>query len=685
MTTATPGTAHRWGWGVAVASLLCQVAVLGLVLANAERLPDRFTAELSIHAVNVLVAVFPALGAVILRRHPRHPIGWILVGLGAEVVVDAAARCYAIVGLYLRPEGLPGVDHAAWFAEWNWFPSVMVLLFFVPLLFPDGRPAGPRWRRVAWVGGVWLTLASIGYALYPSDPVDFPEADRVVAVPAAVVLAVLMPLAPVAIGVALASVVVRRRRANGDEREQLRWLLYALGVVGAGWAVGMIVGVLGLGEWGVLGAVFMLFPVFLVPVAITIAIVKYRLYDIDVLINRTLVYGGLTASVLAAYGVVVLAVSSTTPAELEWRWSVLVVAAVAIAAYPLREWMQKVVNRFMYGDRDDPARAMSRLNRRVADSLAPAGLLPAVTETVGEALRLPYVAVRLAGAADAPAATYGSPRGEARGFDLVHQGESVGTLLVGQRSESEQLSAADVRVLEDVARQVAGVAHAVRLAEDLQRSREQLVLAREEERRRLRRDLHDGVGSALAGLALQAGNARTALPRDPDAALARVTGLESGIREVVADIRRIVDDLRPPALDELGLGGALRERADALLPGRVTVTASLDGARLPAAVEVAAYRIGTEAIANAARHSGARRVTVTLAVEGAPAMLRMDVSDDGVGPPTGSRGAGVGLGSMRERAEELGGSCEIAAGRRSGTRVRAVLPLAGNDETGAGP
>jgi signal transduction histidine kinase len=685
MATAASHRAHWWAWGVAAAALASQLAVLGLVVGNADALPERFSEQLSIHVTNLNVAVFPALGAVILRRHPRHPIGWILVGFGVEALVDAVARCYAIAGLYLRPGGLPGDDHAAWFAEWNWFPAVMVLLFFVPLLFPDGRLPGPRWRPVAVIGGAWLALATVGYALYPSDPVDFPEADRVVGVPAAIALAVLMPLAPIAIFVALASVFVRRRRATSDEREQLRWLLYALGVVAVGWAVGFVVGSLGLGEWGVVGAVFMLFPVFLVPVAITVAIVKYRLYDIDLLINRSLVYGGLTAAVLAAYGLVVLVVSSTTPAELEWRWSVLVVAAVAIAAYPLREWMQGVVNRLMYGDRDDPARAMSRLNRRVADSLAPSGLLPAVTETVGEALRLPYVAVSLAGTPDAPAATYGTPRGEARGFDLVHQGERVGTLVVGQRSETEQLSTADVRVLEDVARQVAGVAHAVRLAADLQRSREQLVLAREEERRRLRRDLHDGVGSALAGLALQAGNVRQALPDSPEAARDRVIGLEAGIRETVADIRRIVDDLRPPALDELGLASALRERADAIVPGRARVTSGLDGVSLPAAVEVAAYRIGAEALANAARHSGAHRVGVTLQVETAPRALVLEVLDDGIGVQRPDHGGGVGLGSMRERAEELGGSCEVGVGPGGGTRVRAVLPLtptAGTEDDG---
>jgi two-component system NarL family sensor kinase len=677
-----PGSARGWGWGLAAGALASQAAVLWLVVARADELPTELAGSVPIYAVNLLVTMFPALGAVILGRFPRHPVGWILVAAGPAVMVDAAARLYAFVGLYLRPGGLPADDYAAWFAEWNWFPEIMAMLFFIPLLFPDGRLPGPRWRWVARAGGVWILLATVGYALVPTEAVDFPGYERVIQVPGAIVLAALMTLAPVALAVSFASLVVRRRRAVGDEREQLRWVLYVLGLAVVGWGISMGVGLLGAGDWGPVEAVVTLGPVLLLPVAITIAIVKYRLYDIDVLINRTLVYGGLTSAVLAVYGLVVLAVSSTTPAALEWRWSVLVVAAVAIAAYPLREWMQRVVNRFMYGDRDDPARAMSRLNRRVADSLAPRGLLPAVTETVGEALRLPYVAVSLAGASDT-AATYGAPRGQARGFDLVHQGESVGTLIVGQRSETEQLSAADVRVLEDVARQVAGVAHAVRLAEDLQRSRERLVLAREEERRRLRRDLHDGVGSALAGLALQAGSARQALPEEPDEGLRRVTGLEDGIREAVADIRRIVDDLRPPALDELGLAGALRERADVLVPGRATVSSSLDGIRLPAAVEVAAYRIGTEALANAARHSGAGHVGLTVALEAPGRTLVLEVVDDGAGLPGILPSAGVGLGSMRERAAELGGSCEVLGGRDGGTRVRAVLPVPGVDEIGA--
>ncbi|WP_195760592.1 sensor histidine kinase [Agromyces kandeliae] len=673
-------SAPRWAWAVTAVAFASGSALVAVLLLNAAALPSALDEQLPFYiGTTVFAPIFSALAAVILRRFPRHPIAWIMVGVVVGVIADTAARWYAITGLYLEPGSLPGVAWAAWFAEWNWFPSMLVLFVFVPLLFPDGSPPGPRWRPVVIGLIAWLALATIGYALYPSDPVDFARVERPVAVEPAIVLAVLMLLTPVAIGVGLAAVVVRWRRTIGDEHEQLRWMLWAASLSVAGWAVMMVAGTLGT-EWGLGGAFLTWIPLLLIPVSVTIAIVKYRLYDIDLVINRTLVYGALTVAVLAAYGLFVLAVTALTPLSIDWRGSVLIVLVVAIAAYPLREWLQRMVNRRMYGDRDDPAKAMSRLARRVSDALAPAGVLPAVAESVGQALRVPYVAVRVAGVAG-PTAAFGTPTGDPERFELVHQGEAVGVLEVGRRSERDQFSPADVRLLEDVARQVAGTVRAVQLATELQASRERLVLAREEERRRLRRDIHDGVGSALAGLALQAGNLRRALPDSPDVAIGLASTLEASIQGTIRDIRRIVDDLRPPALDDLGLDGALHERAAALLPGAATLEVRLDGAQLPAAVEVAAYRIATEAMTNAARHSGSERVRVLVDATSDPRTLRLEVSDDGAGMSASIR-SGVGLPSMRERAVELGGSCEVDAAPEGGARVRASIPIMGTDDPG---
>lgn len=673
--------ARRWAWGIAGVVFASQVGLLWFVVANLDGLPAHVDGAVPLYAVSaVLVPLFSALAAVILARHPRHPVGWIMCAVPAFVVVDAAARWYAYSGLYLEPGRLPAPEYAAWLANWNWFPSMMVLLFFVPLLFPDGHVPGPRWRPVAIVGGIWIGVASLGLAFSPTELVDFPGVEAPLQRQPAMVLGVLMLLTPVALGLSFASVVVRRRRAVGDEREQLRWLVFALAITVVGWTAMFVRSALGFG-WDLISAALSIGPIVLLPVAITVAMVKYRLYDIDVLINRSLVYGGLTGAVLGVYGVVVLAVSSATNSGVEWRWSVLVVAAVAVLAYPLREWLQRRVNRFMYGERDEPGRAMSRLARRVGDSVSPSSLLPAVAETIGQSLRLPYVAVEVAGGTGRPAASYGTRRGEPHRLELVHQGEAVGTLLLGRRAETEQFSAADERVLDDVARQVAVVAHAVRLSEDLQRSRERLVLAREEERRRLRRDLHDGVGSALAGLALQAGNARQALPDSPEEAQRWVGSLEQGIRAAVVDIRRIVDDLRSPALDELGLVGALRERAGAVFPGARVLESDAERASLPAALEVAAYRIATEALANVARHSGASCAEVRVWLDDDDQTLVVEVTDNGAGIPQAPR-PGVGLRSMHERAVEVGGTCQVTRRAGGGTRVRATLPLPDEDPPG---
>jgi signal transduction histidine kinase len=263
---------------------------------------------------------------------------------------------------------------------------------------------------------------------------------------------------------------------------------------------------------------------------------------------------------------------------------------------------------------------------------------------------------------------------------LAYAGEPVGRLLLAPRASDEPFSPADRRLLDDVAR-LAGLAlHAMRLTADLQRSRERLVTAREEERRRLRRDLHDGLGADLAALNLQVGALRPLIERDPAAAAGRVPGLQDDIRAAIGDIRRLVYGLRPPAIDELGLVGALRARAgqyegdgaagEARL--RISVDAPPELPDLPAAVEVAAYWIVQEALTNVAKHAGARAATVRLGVEGGA--LVVEVVDDGVGLPA-ERGIGVGLRSMRERAEELGGACTVEPVPGCGTIVAARLPL----------
>jgi signal transduction histidine kinase len=418
------------------------------------------------------------------------------------------------------------------------------------------------------------------------------------------------------------------------------------------------------------------FALLVVPVFTYIAILRYRLYDINVVINRTLVYGALSACVVGIYVLAVGALGALFQAQGNLGISLLATGVVALLFQPLRGRLQRGVNRLMYGERDDPYTVISRLGRRLEATLAPDTVLPTLVETIAQALKLPYAAILLKeGERFGTAASYGSPRGEPETLPLIYQREEIGRLVLSPRAPGEGFSDADRSLLEDLARQAEVAVHAVRLTTDLQHSRERLVATREEERRRLRRDLHDGLGAQLAGLNIQAGTLRRLIPRDPDAADELVVELREELRGAIADIRRLVYDLRPPALDDLGLVEALRQLAERYgskdEPLSVLVEASEDIPDLPAAVEVAVYRITQEALTNVARHARARSCIVRLAVDGD---VLLEIVDDGVGIPT-ERSAGVGLSSMHERASELGGSCVIQSVPKGGTQVLVHLPL----------
>jgi signal transduction histidine kinase len=443
------------------------------------------------------------------------------------------------------------------------------------------------------------------------------------------------------------------------------------------------------------------FSLLFVPVFTYIAILRHRLYDIDVVINRTLVYGALTACVVAIYVLVVGGVGAIFQARGNLGVSLLATGTVALLFQPLRSRLQRGVNRLMYGERDDPHAVVSRLGRRLEATLAPEAVLPTVVETIAQALKLPYVAIVLKeGVRFRTAATYGTPAGEPESLPLVYRGEEIGRLLIAPRSPGEGFSAADRRLLEDLARHAEVAVHAVRLTADLQRSRERLVATREEERRRLRRDLHDGVGPTLTGLALQLNAARKLVAsdrtEDAEETLAR---LEARTQETIAEMRRLTHGLRPPALDDQGLVHSVRQQAtgQGMLEGPEHVGAAEprengtvfyieapeELPELPAAVEVACYRIAQEAITNVSRHAHAGTCRVRFSVDRAVGALTLEISDDGEGMPE-ERVAGVGLSSMRERAEELGGTLTVAPGRGGGMRVLARLPLHAPENDSAG-
>jgi len=425
--------------------------------------------------------------------------------------------------------------------------------------------------------------------------------------------------------------------------------------------------------------------------SLTIAILRYQLFDIDRLINRTLVYGLLTVIVIGLYGLVVGLFSVLFQSSGNYLIALIATGLIAILFEPVRARLQRSVNRLMYGERDEPYTALSRLGQRLEATLAPDAVLPTIVETVAQALKLPYAAIELTTNDPGrtmqmvfPSSVTYPPANLVR-LPLMYQNEIVGQLVLAPRAPDESFSSADQRLLTDFVRQAGIAAHAVQLTKDLQRSRERLVVAREEERRRIRRDLHDGLGPALAAQILKVGSARALFAQDADthaAADKLLAELEHDIETALADIRRLVYDLRPPALDQFGLLTAIRQTAaqySSLRPGDGMLEICVDATEplplLPAAVEVAAFRIAQEALTNVVHHAQARTCVVRIKIEN---KFVMEIIDDGRGMRSADR-AGVGLVSMRERAAELGGTCVIEPNTNGGTRVRVELPLMGEE------
>jgi two-component system, NarL family, sensor kinase len=372
-------------------------------------------------------------------------------------------------------------------------------------------------------------------------------------------------------------------------------------------------------------------------------------------------------AVLVAYtGLVALVGRFATP---RLAWSALITAFLVVLAAPLLPRLQRLVDGAIYGDRGDPARVVSRLGEQLA---APDAGLQGVITTVRSALRLPYLAIECDGTV---LASDGEPPERLHAWPLTRGNKSEGQLTVGLRAGERELAAADRRALAMLADPVAVAMHSTVVSEELQASRERIVAAREEERRRLRRELHDGLGPTLTGIAFAADAAANTIDNDPEQSQELLTTLRRDTRAALADVRRLVDNLRPPALDELGLVGALQQRADqlswradgALVKVRLDVPDQVPA--LPAAVEVATYRIATEALTNVVRHSRATGALVQLRCA-----ERLEVSITDNGPPNGGWAPGVGLHAMRERAAELGGSFQ-AGPTPTGGQVVASFPL----------
>jgi two-component system, NarL family, sensor kinase len=650
------GRPTRTTVAAALGALVLVEAVAAIVLSVVVGWSWREALDAFVVTNTLMGVTFGVCGTIIAWQRPSNPIGWLFLadGIGHATTAATAPLTQA---LYDGGAPLPLVKLTGTVAAWSWPWSICLFLPMALLLFPDGHLPSPRWRPVAIAVVVTAPLFVIGLGTDPGSfapgmPGHYLSLANHDALQPLWFVTELRGL--IAILIAIISLCVRYRRAAEMQRRQLLWLLLAT-----------IIATIFMIPWGLLAdaPVFVLFSIALIPVSVTVAIVRYQLLDIRLVVSRALTWALLTVGAVAAYAGLVALLDTFITSKVGRSAAVTVIVALLLA--PLLPRLQRLVDRAMYGDRRDPARVASRVGEGLA------GGLPGVVAAVREALRLPYVAIETSGSV----VSAGVAGRTVVPVPLQYAGAEVGRLLVGLRPGEKDLDPADRGVLALLAVPLAVAVHATGLSAQLQASREHLVAAREEERRRIRRDLHDGLGPTLTGVAFSADAAANLIDSDPERTRELLTALRADTRTAITDVRRLVDDLRPPALDELGLVGALRERAAGLslradgTPVRVMLDAPGEFPALPAAVEVAAYRIATEALTNVVRHSKAS--SAVLSLHCGPALV-VEVSDDG--PPNGAWRPGVGLQAMRERTAELGGRFE-AGPSAAGGRVRASFPL----------
>ncbi len=554
------------------------------------------------------------------------------------------------------------------------FRSLSLLSFsslgFFFLIFPDGRFV-PRWT--GWLGALIVITAPLSALDSPVNPTRWP-------VPWGLIVTVLYLIVFI-----YAQVYRYRRVSTPDQRQQTKWVMYSLGVLIFGYIIpsGIFYASMPvIQQPGDLGMLFYLLngligamAYSLIPISIGIAVLRYRLWDIDPIVNRSLVFGALTIINLGIYllitwmiGEVLLGISSSL-------FGFLAAGLIVVLFQPMRAWIQRLVNRVTYGLRDEPYEVISRLGQRLESTLAPHLVLPIIVQTVKDSFRLPFAAIALKqGDTYVVAASAGSPVNDPFQLPLVHQNEMVGQLLLAPRAAGERFHHTDWHLLKDLARQAGVAVYALQVTFDLQTTRERLVAMREEERRRLRRDLHDSLGPILATLSMKLDIVQDLVFEDPVGGAALLSDIHGQMKEAIAYVRQVVYALRPPVLDQFGLAGAIREHAHQEL-GSQGVKVSLDLPEplpmLPAAVEVAAYYIAIEALTNVLRHSSAHTCQIRLVLNG---VLTLEIVDDGRGVAVHHE-TGVGLHSMRERAAELGGTCQVEPAQPRGTRVMAYLPL----------
>jgi signal transduction histidine kinase len=647
-------------------------AVAALVLAEIAATPvlgARLSGLAGVHGSFVpagdLIAdgCIAAIALIVIWARPANAIGWLMLAFAALGATQNFAEAYGVRAQAELHSQLPFGPLALALGTSLWIPAAALPATLLLNLYPDGHVTARFWAWVNWVTVAAMVVATLAAGTDLSVArQDFAQARPVVAVPPPIATVLLAAGAAVLLLCALVSIggaVWRTWRAQAPQRQQLLLLLVTSAIV-------VVLTPLSAPGW--------LFDIGLVavPAAVAVGVLRYRLLGVEVVIRRTLQFAALTLVVVAVYAAAAAATSALVSDRTGSR--VVAAAAVALILLPLRDRLQAWVDRLVYGARRDPLGAIRRVGASV--SAVSADPLPAVVRSVTDAVRASFVAIT--DTDGTVLAATGTERGDARlEYRLTVAGTQVGELVICPARGESAMPAADARLIATLIAPVAAIVHAGQLTRRLASAQERTLAAAQRERSRIRRDLHDGLGPSLSGVALGLEAVQAALPDDTQTAGTLTARMRTEVAGAVEDVRRIIDELRPAALEDVGLAAALRERAASLAARSgsgmvvdVRVAEPMPG--LPEQVEIAAFRIAEEAMTNVLRHARASRCEVRLEVDDA---LVVSISDDGVGLPVQTRPDGIGLTSMRQRAADLGGCCTVGPAVPSGVIVHARLPL----------
>jgi signal transduction histidine kinase len=667
---------------VAVIAALLAVAIAFLILGIGTPLPE---ASFGFKGWGVLLAgVLAIAGFLIASRVPSNPIGWLLLASGIGTAVQELGQQYANYGLFTSSVALPAADVGAWITEWIWIPSMALLALHIPLLYPDGHLPSPRWRSVAVVGTIGAVLGTFFFALAPGDlestpgvrnPFEIAGADWMRNVGDVVMLPYVLGL----LG-ALASLAIRYRRARGDERQQLKWLLLALSVLAVCFLIGVPYWTLsgeGTSEIDVVENALVLALV-AIPAAIGIAILKFRLYDIDVVIKKTVVYAVLAVllfvlGVPLAWAVGGLVVAVSGESVYSWLFGGVVVGALI---WPLRRVATRIADRLVFGRRATPYQVLSEFSGRVAETYAADDVLDRTAQVLGEGVGAESATVWLRiGDRFRPGAMW--PRdahvdGPMPSSAIVvrHRGTVLGALSV-RMPASDPMTPAKDRLIRDLAGQAGLLLRNASLIEDLKASRQRLVAAQDEERRRIERNIHDGAQQQLVALQVKQRLADSLIDRDPSKAHELMSQLGEETAAAIDDLRDLARGIYPPLLADRGLTAALGAQArKAPVPTEIDA----DGiGRYAQETEAAVYFSCLEALQSVAKYAGASFASVRLShVNGS---LTFEVTDDGRGFDPTAAHSGSGLQGIADRIAALGGELTVRSAPGKGTTVAGRLPV----------